>query len=171
MQSMPPRYSLRESAPRSSYQASTPRMRFGKNAVASPASPSTPLTLEQFRKRVAQALAAGQPLARIEEATQAASVSEEVLQAVEELARELGAAGIAPALAWLLLADWVGRQPSSAASSAERSAIDTALGNEGVPIGVRAHADRLFERQLDDEAVPGGLSARIRRLARAMARP
>jgi Ca-activated chloride channel family protein len=168
MQSTPPRFSLRESPPRSSYQASAPRMRFGKNAVASPL---TPLTLEQLRKRVAQALAAGQPLARIEEATQAASVSEEVLQAVEELARELGAAGIAPALAWLLLADWVGRQPSSAASSAERSAIDTALGNEGVPIGVRAHADRLFERQLDDEAVPGGLSARIRRLARAMARP
>jgi hypothetical protein len=170
MQSMPPRYSLRESTPRSSSQASTPRMRFGKNAVASPASPFTPLTLEQFRKRVAQALAAGQPLARIEEATQAASVSKEVLQAVEELARELGAAGIAPAIAWLLLADWVGRQPNSPASSAERSAIDTALVNEGVPSIVRAHAQRLFERQLDDEAQPGGLSARVRRLTRALAR-
>jgi Ca-activated chloride channel family protein len=165
MQSMPPRFSLRESPPRSSSQASTPRMRFGKNAGASP------LTLEQLCKQVAQALSAGQPLARIEEAMQAASLSEEVLQAVEELARELGAAGIAPAVAWLLLADWAGRQPSSAASSAERSAIDTALGNEGVPSVVRAHAHRLFERQLDDEAVPGGLSARIRRLARAMARP
>jgi multidrug efflux pump subunit AcrA (membrane-fusion protein) len=142
-------------------------MRFGKNAVASPL---TPLTLEQLRTQVAQALAAGQPLARIEEAMQSASLSEEVLQAVEELARELGAAGIAPAIAWLLLADWVGRQPNSPASSAERSAIDTALVNEGVPSIVRAHAQRLFERQLDDEAQPGGLSARVRRLTRALAR-
>jgi hypothetical protein len=168
MQSMPPRFSLRESTPRSSYQASTPGMRFGKNAVASPL---TLLTLEQLRKQVAQALAAGEPLARIEEAMQAASLSEEVLQAVEELAHELGAGGIAPAIAWLLLADWAGRQPNAAVSSTERSAIDAALVNEGVPSVVRAHAHRLFERQLEGEAVPGGLSTRIRRLARAMARP
>ncbi|MEN9420225.1 MAG: hypothetical protein RI988_3846, partial [Pseudomonadota bacterium] len=167
MQSMPPRYSLRESQPGSSYQARAPRMQFGKNAAASPL---TPLTLEQLRKQIAQALAAGEPLARIEEAMHAASLSDEVLQAVEELARELGAAGIAPALAWLLLADWVGRQPSSAASSTERSAIDSALINEGVPSVVRAHAHRLFERQLGDEAQPGGLSSRIRRLTRALAR-
>ena len=57
--------------------------------------------------------------------------------------------------------------------SAPERAISTDAEGLGIPqlAPLLAEVGRLFERQLDDEAQPGGLSARIRRLARAMARP
>ncbi|MFZ4652071.1 MAG: VIT domain-containing protein [Rubrivivax sp.] len=159
------RFSLRQGA--SAPEAPPPGsgMRFGKAAGG------VPVGLEELCNRVLPALREGFPLARIDQALRGASLEDDLRQALQELERELVAAGVDPAVAWLLLIEWELSQPHTAAPSADRRAVDTALMRAGVPSALHADAHRLLDRLLGDPAASGGLGARIARLARAMARP
>lgn len=158
------RFSLRQGASASEAPPPGSGMRFGKSAGG------VPVGLEEHCNRVLPALQGGFPLARIDQALRGASLEDDLRQALQELERELVAAGVDPAVAWLLLIEWELSQPHTAAPSADRRAVDTALMRAGVPSALHADAHRLLDRLLGDPAAPGGLGARVARLARAMAR-